>query len=84
MHDRCGQRQLNGDEMLHGISAITLATHNTARTIAFYEALGFLLKLGRCEVDFTSFHAGTGYLNSIQMPAGRTWSWWGPRHLLRR
>ena len=77
MHGRRGQRQLNGDEMLQGISAITLATHNMARAVAFYEALGFVLKFGGPEVHFTSFHAGKGYLNLMQMPAERTWSWWG-------
>lgn len=76
-HDHCGQRQLNGDEMLQGISAITLATHNMARAVAFYEALGFVLKFGGPEAHFTSFHAGKGYLNLTQMAAERTWSWWG-------
>jgi catechol 2,3-dioxygenase-like lactoylglutathione lyase family enzyme len=72
-----GRRQLNGGEMLQGISAITLATHNMARAVAFYEALGFVLKFGGPDADFTSFRAGTGYLNLVQMPAERTRSWWG-------
>lgn len=63
--------------MLQGISAITLATHNMARAVAFYEALGFVLKFGGPEADFTSFHAGKGYLNLMQLAAERTWSWWG-------
>jgi catechol 2,3-dioxygenase-like lactoylglutathione lyase family enzyme len=63
--------------MLNGISAITLATHDMARAVAFYHALGFVLKFGGSSARFTSFHAGTGYLNQTQMPADRTWSWWG-------
>ena len=63
--------------MLEGISAITLATHDMARAVAFYEALGFVLKFGGPDAEFTGFHAGTSYLNLMQMPAERTWSWWG-------
>src|SRR5438132_5349325 len=28
-------------------------------------------------VAFTSFRAGTSYLNLIAQPAERSWSWWG-------
>jgi len=63
--------------MLEGVSAITLATHDMARAVAFYEALGFVLKLGGPEAPFTSFRAGGGYLNLTQVSAEATWSWWG-------
>ncbi len=63
--------------MLECVSAITLATHDMARAVAFYQALGFALKYGGASASFTSFRAGTGYLNLIAMPAERTWSWWG-------
>ena len=63
--------------MIESVSAITLATHDMARAVAFYEALGFVLKFGGPDADFTSLRAGTGYLNLIAMPADRTWSWWG-------
>ena len=66
-----------GGGMLRGISAITLATHDMARAVAFYQALGFVLKYGGPAAHFSSFHAGTGYLNLTQMPAERQWSWWG-------
>lgn len=62
---------------LTGISAITLATHDMARAVAFYQALGFALKFGGPAARFTSFYVGSGYLNLIPMPAERTWSWWG-------
>ena len=32
---------------------------------------------GGDEAAFTSFRAGTSYLNLIAQPAERTWSWWG-------
>lgn len=63
--------------MIESVSAITLATHDMARAIAFYEALGFVLKSGGPEAAFTSFHAGTGYLNLTKAAAGRRCSWWG-------
>lgn len=59
------------------ISAITLATHDMARAVRFYRALGFPLLYGGESASFTSFRAGTGYLNLIAQPAERQWCWWG-------
>jgi catechol 2,3-dioxygenase-like lactoylglutathione lyase family enzyme len=63
--------------MLLCVSAITLATHDMARAVEFYEALGFVLKAGGPQAAFTSFHAGSSYLNLVSVPAGQGWSWWG-------
>jgi predicted enzyme related to lactoylglutathione lyase len=63
--------------MLTGISAITLATHDMASAVTFYQALDFVLKSGGPAAHFTSFLAGNGYLNLTSMPAERAWSWWG-------
>ena len=63
--------------MLEAVSAITLATHDMARAVAFYEALGFVLKSGGPAAAFTSFRAGTGYLNLTKVSAEMAWSWWG-------
>jgi catechol 2,3-dioxygenase-like lactoylglutathione lyase family enzyme len=63
--------------MLTGISAITLATHDMARAVLFYQALGFALKYGGPTAGFTSLHAGSSYLNLVMMPPERIWSWWG-------
>jgi catechol 2,3-dioxygenase-like lactoylglutathione lyase family enzyme len=63
--------------MIEGISAITLATQDMARAVAFYQALGFVLKSGGPHAAFTCFHAGQGYLNLMTAPLDRTWSWWG-------
>ena len=59
------------------LSAITLATHNMAGAVAFYDALGFEMIYGRAEAEFTSYRAGSGYLNLIAMPADTEWTWWG-------
>jgi len=63
--------------MLEAVSAITLATRDMAGAVAFYEALGFVLKSGGPEAPFTSFRAGTGYLNLTKVSPEMTWSWWG-------
>jgi catechol 2,3-dioxygenase-like lactoylglutathione lyase family enzyme len=63
--------------MIESISAITLATHDMTRAVAFYTALGFALKYGGATAGFTSFHAGAGFLNLTAASAERQWSWWG-------
>ena len=63
--------------MIENISAITLATHDMARAVRFYTALGFDLAYGGPAATFTSFHAGSGYLNLIARPDQCRWTWWG-------
>ncbi len=63
--------------MIESISAVTLVTHDMGRTVRFYETLGFRLKHGGPEAMFTSFHAGTGFLNLITQPGGQRLAWWG-------
>jgi catechol 2,3-dioxygenase-like lactoylglutathione lyase family enzyme len=63
--------------MIEGISAVTLGTHDMPRAVRFYRALGLELLHGNEERGFTSFRAGTGYLNLIAQSAERRWSWWG-------
>jgi catechol 2,3-dioxygenase-like lactoylglutathione lyase family enzyme len=62
---------------IRSISAITLATHDMGRAVAFYEALGFRLRYGGADAFFTSFTVGGGFLNLIRQSPRRTWSWWG-------
>lgn len=59
------------------IDAVTLATHDMASAVSFYESLGFELRYGGHDGEFTSFRVGNGYLNLIAQPAERQWSWWG-------
>ena len=63
--------------MLTGISAITLATHDMLRAVAFYETLGFVLTFGGTAASFTSFRVGSGYLNLMSIPGEYKWSQWG-------
>ena len=62
---------------IEGLSAVTLGTHDMARSFAFYSALGFKTVYGGPDASFTSFAAGNGYLNVIEQPADVTLSWWG-------
>ena len=62
---------------VEALSAVTLATHDMARAVVFYDALGFETIYGGAAADFTSYRAGSGYLNLIAMPAETEWTWWG-------
>ena len=63
--------------MFESISAITLATHDMSRAVRFYRVLGFEIVHGGEDAAFSSFRAGTGFLNIVAQPAERKWSWWG-------
>lgn len=67
----------HGPPPIESISAITLATHDMARAVRFYRALGFVLRYGGEDASFTSFQVGPGYLNLITQPPDRAWTWWG-------
>lgn len=62
---------------IEGLSAVTLGTHDMARSVAFYEALGFEKIYGGPDEAFTSFAAGNGFLNIIAQPENVKLSWWG-------
>lgn len=62
---------------IDSISAVTLATHDMARALRFYVALGFPIRYGSESAQFSSLRAGTGYLNLIAQGTDRAWSWWG-------
>jgi catechol 2,3-dioxygenase-like lactoylglutathione lyase family enzyme len=59
------------------INAVTLATHDMARSVRFYRALGFEFRYGGENASFTSFQVGNGHLNIIAQPDERRWLWWG-------
>jgi len=59
------------------ISAVTLATRDMARAVAFYDALGFRLHYGGAEASFTSYYAGNGHLNLVLAGPEFRPGWWG-------
>src|SRR5262249_44536617 len=70
-------RRPEGPPTVEGISAVSLVTHDMARSVRFYRALGFTIRHGGEQASFTSLHAGSGYLNLIARPPGGPASWWG-------
>lgn len=62
---------------VESISAITLATHDMGRAVAFYSGLGFAMRYGGPASSFTSFHAGGGYINLMAAPKNQHWGQWG-------
>ena len=59
------------------ISAVTLATADMEASVAFYEALGFERLYGGPTEPFSSYRAGSGFVN-LQLdprfrPAGEVW-----------
>ncbi|MGD9894713.1 MAG: VOC family protein [Dehalococcoidia bacterium] len=67
----------DGSPAIRSISAVTLATHDMRRAVRFYRGLGFDLHYGGEDAAFTSFTAGSGFVNLIAESPQRTWSWWG-------
>ena len=57
------------------LSAVTLAVADMAATTKFYEALGFEKIYGGPDAGFTSYRAGSSYLNLIAAEPGR--GFWG-------
>ena len=62
---------------IESISAITLATHDMARSVRFYRALGFTLHYGGEDASFTSWTVGGSFLNVCSCPPESPIAWWG-------
>ncbi len=62
---------------VESINALTLATHDMARAVRFYLALGFERRYGGAEASFTSFRFNGQHLNLILVGPERQWAWWG-------
>jgi catechol 2,3-dioxygenase-like lactoylglutathione lyase family enzyme len=71
------QSQGEAIAMIESISAVTLATHDMARAVRFYRMLEFQLLYGGEDAAFTSFRAGSNFINLLSQPTERQWSWWG-------
>jgi catechol 2,3-dioxygenase-like lactoylglutathione lyase family enzyme len=59
------------------LSAVTLTVADMARSVRFYRALGFRLLYGGEDADFTSFSAGSGFLNLDLRPGFDGAGAWG-------
>jgi catechol 2,3-dioxygenase-like lactoylglutathione lyase family enzyme len=64
-------------EQIDALSAVTLATADMAASVRFYETVGFRAVVGGPEAPFTTFRAGSGFLNlqldPAHAPVGAIW-----------
>ena len=59
---------------IESISAITVFTADMARAVPFYEALGMTCCHGGATAQFSSFRAGSGYVNvALGRPPEKLW-----------
>jgi catechol 2,3-dioxygenase-like lactoylglutathione lyase family enzyme len=62
--------------MIESLSAVTFVTADMASAVLFYEALGFEKIYGGETADFTSYRAGTGFLNlGLRTESGEIGGW---------
>ena len=73
---RCRQAKLETTVMIQYISAVTFAVRDMARSIGFYEKLGFELLYGGDRAGFSSLKAGNAFVNLIAV-SGYDHQWWG-------
>jgi catechol 2,3-dioxygenase-like lactoylglutathione lyase family enzyme len=64
------------DAHVESLSAITFSTHDMARAVRFYEALGFRMLYGGANEAFSSFAIGSSFLNLTIETHGPV-QWWG-------
>lgn len=62
--------------MVQHISAVTLAVRDMARSVVFYEKLGFEVVFGSGRASFTSLRAGNAFVNLAASERYQT-QWWG-------
>lgn len=60
---------------IESLNALTLAVADMARSVAFYEAIGFELKHGGAEAGFTSFRVGADHVNLFANPEPPPTAW---------
>jgi len=72
--DGAGRRATIG---VRRIDAITLATHDMGRALAFYKLLDGELLYGAPDSTFATFRLGGMHLNLVLEPPELEWSFWG-------
>lgn len=66
-----------GEEPVESISAVTLLTADMPQACSFYDSLGFARAYGGPDAAFTSYRAGSGFLNLQLAPTWRAEQIWG-------
>ena len=62
--------------MIEQVSAVTFGVAQMARSVAFYEALGFDIFYGGPEAEFTTMRSVEAYVNLV-LTEGYEKKWWG-------
>ena len=62
---------------IESISAVTVLVVDMARSVRFYEAIGFERLYGGEDAEFTSYRVGDGYLNLAFRAEGGDVAGWG-------
>lgn len=62
---------------IESISAVTIVVADMARSVRFYDALGFERRYGGEDAGFTSYQVGGGYLNLAPRAEAGEVSRWG-------
>jgi len=68
---------MTGPIHISRLDAITLATHNMARSVEFYRGLGCDLTAGGPGSSFSTLDLGGTHLNLVLEPPEIAWNWWG-------
>lgn len=66
---------------VEALSAITLATRDMERSLAFYQVLGFRTVWAAPDSSFVTVKAGTAWLNLFRAEPEVSWQGWG-RYIL--
>ncbi len=61
--------------MIEHVSAVTFCVRHMARSVRFYESLGFKVIYGGPEAEFTSLQSGEAYVNLTITPDYVPWFW---------
>jgi catechol 2,3-dioxygenase-like lactoylglutathione lyase family enzyme len=63
------------DWFIDHISAVTLAVHDMAESVVFYDRLGLQVSYGGPNAAFTTMHAGRSVINLRHVPQGTGNRW---------
>jgi len=62
---------------VESLSAITLATHDMTKALAFYEVLGFRTVWAAPDGSFATINAGRAWVNIFRAEPDAEWGAWG-------
>ncbi len=67
---------MSAPRAIESLSAVTIVVADMAASVRFYDAMGFVAVYGGADAEFTSYRAGSGFLNlqlAADPPAPGAW-----------